>query len=154
MEHLLQLDDPVERLVELGAVDPAEDAVEDRLGVPGAEEDRHPASRRQLPPEPPHRRPSPLLVGGLAHGVGLDAPGVEPLQQQVDRLRLARPADPGDDHDDREVGGGQLPLGLQQGRADLGRLALVGGLVDLVAQLGGLKHDAPATLDLPAATPD
>ena len=35
---------------------------------------------------------------------------------------------------------GQLALGVQQRRADLGGLALVGGLVDLMAQLGGLEH--------------
>ena len=35
------------------------------------------------------------------------------------------------------------PLGLEQGRADLGRLVLVGRLVDLVAQLGVLEHGAP-----------
>ena len=91
MQHLLELDDPVERLVELGAADPAEDAVEEGLGVPCAEEDADPAARRQLPPEPPHRRPLPLLVGRLAHRVGLDAPRVEPLQQEVDGLGFARP---------------------------------------------------------------
>ena len=52
--------------------------------------------------------------------MGLDAARVQPLQQEVHRLGLARAADARHDHDDREVGLGQLPLRLEQGRAEPG----------------------------------
>ena len=120
MQHPFELDDPIDRLVQLGEGDPTEGAVEDRSGVPRPEEDPDPTPGRQRPPEPPHRRPLPLLVGGLPHGVGLDAARIQPLQQEVHRLGLARAADARHDHDDREVGLGQLPLRLEQGRAEPG----------------------------------
>jgi len=48
----------------------------------------------------------------------LDAARVQPLQEEVDRLRLARSADAGDDHHDGDVRRGKLALRLQEGRAD------------------------------------
>src|SRR5262249_23576974 len=62
MEHLLQRDDPIERPVELERADASERAVDQRLGIPGAEEDADAPAGRQLAPVAPHRRMPQLVV--------------------------------------------------------------------------------------------
>jgi hypothetical protein len=51
---------------EAALVEPAQHALEDRHGVPGAEEDPDAAPGRQRAPEAPHRRAHRLLLGRQA----------------------------------------------------------------------------------------
>ena len=70
------------------------------------------------------RRALPLLVGGRAEGVGLEAAGIEPLVEALDGLALARPRRP-----PRRPGSrgpwrpSELELRLEEARAELGELA-------------------------------
>src|SRR5262249_33886212 len=57
---------------------PALAAVVDGVGVPGAQEDASLGLGGQVAPEAPEGGAAPLLVGGLAEGMGVNVVGVHP----------------------------------------------------------------------------
>ena len=70
--------------------------------------------------------------------------GVHPLVEEVHRLALAGPFDAADQDEAGELlEVEQLVLRLEQGLPELRLLALPGGLVDFVGDLGGVEHGAP-----------
>ena len=112
-EHALELDDPVERDVEVLVLDAAEDAVDDVPRVPAAEEDPHPAGGRQAAPVAPVLGPIQLFFAGLAHHVRLHSARVEPFEEEVDHLALARAFHARDQDHARLLRPGQVALRLQ-----------------------------------------
>jgi hypothetical protein len=75
-----------------------------------------------------------------------DVTRVHPGIEQVHCLALARPLHPGkqDEHGKTPVLI-EVVLRIEQGFAQLSLLALVGGLIDLVFEIGRIKHTAPHT---------
>ena len=94
----------------------------------------------QAHPVAPPARPLPLLVGRRAEGVGVEPAGVEPLEQALDRLALARAVGAGEEHDDGHARLLQLALRLEQLEAQLRHLGLELLLADAATELGGLEH--------------
>ncbi len=140
-EHLFQALDLADVTRELAVADFAQHPVQDRIGVPAAEENADPAFRRQRAPEAPLRRALALLVGRLCEGAGDDVARIHPLVQQVDRFALARALDAGDDDQDGETAVLlEIELRLEQRVAQLRRFAAVGRLVDLVPEIRRLEH--------------
>src|SRR5208282_5860453 len=91
-------------------------------------------------PELPVWGPLPFLVAGVPEGVRLDAAGIEPLVEPVDELALAGPVGSGDYHDDRELLGAEVEMGLEDPRAKGGELRGVAFLGELLVQFCNLEH--------------
>ena len=143
MQHPLQTDDPIDRLVQLGEGDPAEGAVEDRSGVPRPRRRSRsdlgaaaPARTATSPAVAAPRRWAPSWRGSRcrAHPA---APAGGPPSRPCPRPptpatitmteRLAWPA----------------PTALGAGPRRPGPLPLVGRLIDPVTQFCVLEHGAP-----------
>ena len=155
-QHGLQLLGPIQALLQVGRLGDAAHPVEDRPGVPGAEEHADLALGRQGPPEAPHHRPVEFLVRGLAHAVALDVARVHPLVEQVDGGPAAGAVQAADEDDDLAPGRlRQFELRLEQGRAQGRHLFLVHGFLDLVPQLRALEHTpaSPGDGSRPVAPP-
>ena len=88
-QHRLKGGDAIELSVKLAAFDLVVDAVDDRVAVPGAEEDADAAAAGHGAPEAPVGRPFLLLVARLPERVRLDAARIEPFVQPVDQLAFA-----------------------------------------------------------------
>jgi hypothetical protein len=144
-QHALEADDLLHARREVARGKPAQDAFEDRHGVPGAEEDADPPFRRQRAPEAPHRRMRRLLLGRDGKARDLDEARIHPFVEEVDGLALARPLHPRDQDQDREAPlRPEIALRLQQGAAQFGLLPLEVRLADLVLEFGRFEHALPS----------
>ncbi len=140
-EHRLEPVDDRQLLFEPGVVAAAGHAVDEDVGVPGAEEDADLALRRQTEPVSPQARPRPLLVVGRIEGLVHDFVLVEPLVQPRQRLALAGAVDAGEDDEDGKVLAlDQIELRIEEGSPQARFFGLERRLVDLVDLLGGLEH--------------
>jgi hypothetical protein len=153
-QHPLEAHDLGLRGLEGAAADAARDAVEDRRGVPGAEEHADPPLRRQRAPEAPHRRMRLFLLGRQAEAVHLDEGRVHPFGQRVDRLAFARALDAGDQDQHREARIVlQRELRGEQRLAQLRLLAPALLLADAVVEFGGVEHGLPRRGGIRASRP-
>ena len=140
-QHALEAADAAQALLEARALVAAHDAAQDRIGVPRAEDDADLSLRRHRLPETPHLGAVALDVAQRAEGVGVDVARVHPFVEEVHGLALAGAVDAVHEHDDGErLVRKELVLRLEQLRAELLRLLVVRGVVDLVTELGGLEH--------------
>ena len=134
----------VEQRVELRRASCAGHAVENRRGIPGAQEHREAAARGQVAPVAPQPRPLALLTRRVGVAACDDPARVHPLVEQVGRLALARRIDAGEQDDDRERRGlAELLLHGEQFRPQLRDLRLVVALRELSPDFGGFKHGVP-----------
>jgi hypothetical protein len=140
-EHPLEVADALEAPREFRALFASQGALQDRVRVPGTEEDADSALGRKRLPETPHLGPRALDVGELAEGARGDVARIHPFVQQVDGLALAGAVDAvHQDHHGKLPPFEQLVLEREQALAQLGLLALELGLSELVADLGGFEH--------------
>ena len=147
-ELLLEEGDAREVGLEARVADLPGRPLQDRLGVPGAEEDPDPPARGEGPPEAPRRGAVALLVGPRAEDVRLDAARVEPLEEAVDGVPLAGAVGAGDDDDHGDLRLQERELRGEEACADRRELRRVLFLRELPSQLGRLEHDL-----LPAGRP-
>ena len=144
-QHPLMPRDRLQPLVEGRRLQRAADAVDDRLGVPRAEQDADVTFRGQCVPEPPHRRALAGVLVRRAEGVGVDVARVHPLVEQVHRLSLACAVDAADQHQHRELlAREQLVLRVEQPLAQRRHLRVVGLPLHPVPQLRRVEHPLPS----------
>ena len=93
-ERALERRDAREPPVERARPDAPVGAVQQRRGIPGAEEEAEPPPRRQVAPIAPELGPLPFFLGEPVVGVSDDAARVEPFREQIDRLSLPAPSTP------------------------------------------------------------
>ena len=117
-QHALEPHDAFQRAGERVVADLAGDAVEDRVAVPGAEQDADAPLGRQGLPVAPHAGAFAFRFRHVAECRGQDVPRVHPFVQHVQRLALAGAIHAADDDQQREGGAlQQLVLQHQQLRA-------------------------------------
>ena len=123
-EHRLQAVDAFEFAFELGARRAVHHAVEDRLGVPGPEQDPDPALRRKRAPETPHRWMRGFFVGRMTERMGMNVTWVHPFAEQIDGLAFAGSVSSAhDDNHRRARRPEKLVLSFEQRLAKLGLFA-------------------------------
>ena len=138
-ERPLELDDLVEARAELGAAQPPLDAIDERPGVPGAQEEADPPLRRQVAPEAPVLRPLALLVRRRAVCPRHQPARIHPFVEQVDDLALARAVHSAEEHDHRR------PAGLAQPALSSSSSARSAGTCALYSVLDTLRPNSAAS---------
>ena len=126
-ERALERRDAREPPVERARPDAPVGAVQQRRGIPGAEEEAEPPPRRQVAPIAPELGPLPFFLSEPVVGVGDDAARVEPFREQVDRLSLAGAVDAGEQHDDGKIRFRERALRLDQRDPERRRLLVERG---------------------------
>src|SRR6185312_10413199 len=140
-QHPLEVPDALEAPRELAAFLVAHHALQDRIGVPGAEKDADVSLRRKLPPEAPHFGPLALELGRRPERARADMARVHPFVEEVHGLALAGAIHPVYEDHDGEVALVEEPvLEPEEALAQLRLLALELGFRELVADLGGFEH--------------
>ena len=140
-EAALEVDDLIEPRAELGPVDPPVDPVDQRSGVPGAQEEPDAALRRQVAPEPPVLRTLALFFRRLPVGTGQQPARIHPLVEQVHALALAGAVHAAKKDDDRRSPIlAQPALHVEQVLAQRRYLRFVVAAGNLSPQLGCFEH--------------
>ena len=140
-EHPLEAVDLLDRAQQILGLGVPEHLVDDRIRVPGPEQDPDLAFGRQRAPIAPHRRSFGFLVRRIVEGVRVDVARIHPFVEEVDRLALARAAYARNEQDHWKLAElGKPELGVQQIDPQLRLDALVLPLGQLVSQLRRLEH--------------
>ena len=114
-QHALEMAQFLDRLLEGRRFGLADDPIDNRRGVPGAEQNADPSLWRQGTPKTPHRGTLGLFVRHFAEGTRDDMTRVHPLVEKIDRFALAGAVDATDDDDNGKPGAAkQIILRLQQ----------------------------------------
>jgi hypothetical protein len=140
-KHFLEAYDLVQRLGQPFVLDLAVGALDDGVGIPGAEVDTDLAFRRQGTPVAPHVGALGFLVRWRAESMRMDVSRVHPFVEQVGGFALAGAIDTADEDDDGKfLRLGQVVLGVEQGLAQGGHFVFVGLLVYGMAEFGRFEH--------------
>ena len=143
-EHALKVLDFLDRARQLVGARTLEHPIDDRCGVPRAEQHPDAPLGRQGAPVSPHRGTLALLVRRIVEGERMDVSRIHPRVEQVHGFALAGPAYTGDQND---YGEGpvlrQLELGGEQVGTQSRHPLFIFVLGNLVAQLRRFEHFFP-----------
>jgi hypothetical protein len=139
-ERPLERDDPVQTMIVLGHVDPSESPLQQRLRVPGPEEDPDMSVRGEIPPEAPVFGPLVLLLAGSVVGMRDDPAWIHEVAEPSRGLALPTLVDPAEYDEHREVLIPEVGLCLQQALPESRHSIRVLAIGNGQAQLGGFKH--------------